>query len=122
VSARKSGLLREILTKKSKNNGGISMAVPIQPLSDYVVAETEAASTKTASGLYLPDNAAEKPKTAKVVAVGPGKIGDDNERVPVNIKVGDRIIYKGYSTTDVKLDGKEYILIKEEDVLATVIR
>ena len=96
------------------------MSVPISPLGDYVVAEEEAAQTKTASGIYLPDSAAEKPKIAKVVAVGPGKIGDDNERVPVNIKIGDRILYKGYSTNDVKVDGKEYILVKEEDVLATV--
>lgn len=96
------------------------MSVPVSPLGDYVVAEEEAAQTKTASGIYLPDSAAEKPKIAKVVAVGPGKIGDDNERVPVNIKVGDRILYKGYSTNDVKVDGKEYILVKEEDVLATV--
>lgn len=96
------------------------MAVPIQPLSDYVVAEPEVAATKTASGLYLPDNATEKPKTAVVVAVGPGKVGDDNERVPMELKVGDRIVYKGYSTTDVKVGNKDYIIVREEDVLATV--
>lgn len=96
------------------------MAVPIKPLADYVVAEAEAAATKTASGLYLPDKAAEKPKIAKVVAVGPGKVGDDNERVPMELKAGDRIVYKSYSTTDVKVGDKEYILVREEDVLATV--
>lgn len=96
------------------------MAVPISPLADYIVAEAEPAATKTASGLYLPGTAAEKPKTAKVVAVGPGKVGDDNERIPVQLKVGDRIVYKGYSTTDVKVGDKEYILVREEDVLATV--
>ena len=96
------------------------MTVPISPLSDYIVAEAEVASNKTASGLFLPDNAAEKPKTAKVVAIGPGKVGDDNERIPVNLKVGDRIVYKSYSTTDVKVGGKDYILVREEDVLATV--
>lgn len=96
------------------------MAIPIQPLADYIVAEAEVAATKTASGLYLPSNSTEKPKTAVVVAVGPGKVGDDNERVPVQLKVGDRIVYKGYSTTDVKVGDKEYILVKEEDVLATV--
>ncbi len=96
------------------------MAVPIKPLSDYVVAVAEAAATKTASGLYLPDTAAEKPKTAKVVAVGPGKVGDDNERIPVSLKAGDRIVYKSYSTTDVKVGDTEYILVREEDVLATV--
>lgn len=96
------------------------MSVPINPLGDYVVAVAESASNKTASGLYLPDNATEKPKTAKVVAVGPGKIGDDNERVPINLKVGDKIVYKSYSTTDVKVGDTEYILVREEDVLATV--
>ena len=96
------------------------MAVPIQPLADYVVAVGEAAQTKTASGLYIPEGATEKPKTAKVVAVGPGKVGDDNERIKMQLKVGDRIVYKSYSTTDVKVGDTEYILVREDDVLATV--
>lgn len=87
------------------------MSVPIKPLADYVVAEEEAAQTKTASGIYLPESAAEKPKIAKVVAVG---------QSARQIKTGDRIIYKGYSTNDVKVGGKDYILVKEEDILATV--
>lgn len=87
------------------------MSVPIHPLADFVVAQQEEAESKTASGLYLPEKAAEKPKTAKVVAVG--KKVDD-------IKVGDRIIYKSYSSTDVKVDGVEYLIIDEEDILATV--
>lgn len=87
------------------------MSAPLQPLGDYVVAVGEEAKTKTASGLYLPDNAQEKPKTAKVVAVGP-----DAKQV----KTGDRIVYKSYSTTDVKVADKDYILVKEEDILATV--
>jgi len=96
------------------------MAVPLQPLSDWVVAEQEEAVTKTASGLYLPDKAAEKPKVAKVLAIGPGKVGDDNERVAMTVKVGDRIVYKSYSTTEVKIEDKEYILVREEDILAIV--
>lgn len=96
------------------------MSTPLQPLADYVVAEQEEASTKTASGIFLPESAAEKPKVAKVLAVGPGKVGDDNERIKPEVKVGDKIVYKSYSTTEVKIDGKEYILIKEEDILATV--
>lgn len=96
------------------------MAVKLQPLADWVVAEQEEAVTKTASGIYLPDKAAEKPKIAKVLATGPGKVGDDNERIPMTVKVGDRIVYKSYSTTELKIDGKEYILVKEEDILATV--
>ena len=87
------------------------MSAPLQPLGDYVVAQAEEAQTKTASGIYLPDNAQEKPKTAKVVAVG---------KEAKQLKVGDRIVYKSYSTTDVKVSGQEYILVKEEDVLATV--
>ena len=87
------------------------MAVNIQPLADYVVAQQEEAETKTASGLYLPGNAQEKPKVAKVLAVG---------KEVKQLKVGDRIIYKSYSTTEVKLGADDYILVKEEDILATV--
>lgn len=87
------------------------MSVPIQPLADYVVAQAEEAATKTASGLYLPGGAQEKPKVAKVVAVG---------KEVKAVKVGDKIIYKSYSQTEVKVDAAEYILVKEEDVLATV--
>ena len=87
------------------------MSAKIQPLAEYVVAQSEEAETKTASGLYLPDKAAEKPKVAKVLAVG---------KDVKQIKTGDRIIYKSYSTTEVKMGADEYILVKEEDVLATV--
>lgn len=87
------------------------MSTPLQPLGDYLVAVSEEAETKTASGLYLPDKAQEKPKTVKVVATGPNV---------KHIKTGNRIVYKTFSNSDVKVDGKEYILIKEEDVLATV--
>ncbi len=83
----------------------------IQPLADYVVAQNEEAQSKTASGLYLPENAKEKPKTAQVIAVG---------KAVKEIKVGDRIIYKSYSNTDVKVGAEEYLLVKEEDILATV--
>jgi chaperonin GroES len=85
--------------------------VPITPLADYVVATQEAAQTKTASGLFLPDNAGEKPKIATVVAVGP-MVGD--------VKVSDKIIFGGYSNTDIKIDGKEYMLIKQENIFAKV--
>jgi len=87
------------------------MSVPIQPLADYVVAQAEEAITKTASGILLTEAAKEKPQTAKVVAVGPAAR---------QIKVGDRILYKSYSTTDVKMGKDEFLLVKEEDILATV--
>ena len=87
------------------------MSVPIQPLADYVVAEAIEAQTKTASGLYLPGGAQEKPKVVKVVATGKDVKG---------VKTGDQIIFKGYSQTEIKVDGKDYTLIKEEDIIATV--
>jgi len=87
------------------------MSTPIKPLADRVVAVREAAQAKTASGLYLPDNAKEKPVLAKVEATGPSVKG---------VKKGDRILYKEYSTTEIKVDGTEYLIVKEEDILATV--
>jgi chaperonin GroES len=87
------------------------MAVKIKPLSDRVVAQPLEAENKTASGLYLPEQAQEKPKIAKVVAVGP-KVKD--------IKVGDKILYEDYANTDVKVDQDDYIIVKEEKILAIV--
>ncbi|HEY4963454.1 MAG TPA: co-chaperone GroES [Candidatus Saccharimonadales bacterium] len=87
------------------------MSSPLQPLADYVVTQADEAKSITASGLYLPDSATDKPKTAKVIAVGP------NAR---QVKVGDRVVYKSYSTTEVKVDKQDYILVKEEDILAVV--
>ena len=87
------------------------MATKIQPLADYVVAQQEEAEAKTASGLYIPGGAQEKPKVATVLAVG---------AEVKNVKVGDRIIYGGYSNTDVKMDGQTYMLVKEENIFATV--
>lgn len=87
------------------------MSVPITPLADYVVAVAEEAASKTASGLYLPEAAKEKPKTAKIVAVG---------SAVKELNVNDKIIYKTYSPTEVKVGKIEYIIVKEEDVLATV--
>lgn len=85
--------------------------VPIQPLADYVVCQAEEAATKTASGLYIPGGAQEKPSVARVVAVSPHV---------QQMKLGDKIIYKSYSNTDVKIDGVTYILVREEDVMAKV--
>jgi chaperonin GroES len=87
------------------------MSVPLQPMADYIVAQTEEAANKTASGLYIPGGAQEKPSVAKVVAVAAGV---------KSVKVGDRIVYKSYSQTEVKVEKETYLLVKEEDVLATV--
>lgn len=87
------------------------MSTPIKPLADRVVAVREEAQTKTASGIYLPDSAKEKPVVANVVAIGPDVKG---------VKAKDKIVYKEYSTTELKIDGTEYLIVKEEDILATV--
>ncbi len=87
------------------------MSTPITPLADRVVAVREEAKTQTASGIYLPDSSKEKPVMAEVKAVG-GEVK--------HVKVGDKIIYKEYSTTELKIDGTEYLIVKEEDVLATI--
>lgn len=87
------------------------MSLKINPLSDWIVAEAKETEAKTASGLYLPEDAKEKSKIAKVLATG---------KTVKNLKKGDQILYKEFSTTDVKLDGKDYILVKESDVLATI--
>lgn len=87
------------------------MSTPIKPLADRVVAVREEAKTQTASGIYLPDNAKEKPVMAEVKAVG-----SDVKHV----KVGDKIVYKEYSTTELKIDNVEYLVVKEEDILATI--
>lgn len=89
------------------------MSAPLKPLADRIVAVREEAETKTASGLYIPEAAKEKSVLAKVVAVGK----DVKE-----VKVGDRIVYKEYSVTELKTDGREYLIIKEEDVLATLAK
>lgn len=87
------------------------MSTTIKPLGDRIVASREQVSNKTASGLYLPDSAKEKPVVAIVEAVGPEV---------KSLKKGDRIVYKEYSTTELKVDGTEYLIVKEDDVLATL--
>ncbi len=85
----------------------------IQPLSDRVLLEPIQAETKTASGLYIPDSAKEKPQEATVVAIGKG-IKDQ----PMTVKIGDKVIYGKYAGTELKLDGKDYIMMREADILA----
>jgi chaperonin GroES len=87
------------------------MSVKLQPLADYVVAVAEEAETKTASGLYLTESAQEKPKTAKVLAVG---------KAVEDVKVSDRIIYKSYGPTEVRVGAEDYLVIKQDDIIAIV--
>ena len=91
------------------------MALKIQPLSDRVLVEPQAAETKTASGLYIPDSAKEKPQQGKVVAVGKGKKDHD-----MTVKVGDTVLYGKYSGSELKLDGNDYLIMREDDILAII--
>lgn len=92
----------------------------LKPLGDRIVVKTLEAETKTKSGLVLPDTAKEKPQEAKVVAVGSGKLLDDGSVKSLEVKTGDKVLYGKYSGTEVKVNGEEYLILKEEDVLAVV--
>lgn len=91
------------------------MALNIKPLSDRVLIEPAAAETKTASGIYIPETAKEKPQKGKVVAVGKG-----SKKHEMTVKVGDEVLYGKYAGTELKLEGKDYLIMREEDILAVV--
>ena len=91
----------------------------IKPLADRVVIKALPMEEKTKSGIIMPDTAKEKPQEGEVVAVGPGKF-EKGERIALDVKVGDRVIYSKYAGTEVKYDGSEYLILKEADVLAIV--
>ena len=90
----------------------------VRPLDDRVVVEPLEAEEKTAGGILLPDTAKQKPQQGKVVAVGPGKINDDGNRTTVAVKVGDTVLYGKYSGSDVEVNGKEFKILRESDILA----
>ncbi len=96
------------------------MSVSIQPLEDRIVVKTNVAEQTTASGLVIPDTAKEKPQEGEVVAIGPGRIDDNGNRVPLDVSVGDKVIYSKYGGTEVKHSGEEYLILSARDVLAKV--
>lgn len=96
------------------------MSVSIKPLEDRIVIRQVEAEQTTASGLVIPDSAKEKPQEGEVVAVGPGRIDDSGNRVPLDIAVGDIVIYSKYGGTEVKYSGEEYLILSARDVLAIV--
>ena len=96
------------------------MSVSIKPLEDRIVVKALEAETTTASGLVIPDSAKEKPQEGEVLAVGPGRIDDKGNRVPLDVAVGDKVIYSKYGGTEVKHGGEEYLILSARDVLAIV--
>ena len=98
------------------------MSISIKPLEDRIVIRQVEAEQTTASGLVIPDTAKEKPQEGEVIAVGPGRVDDSDNRIPVDVKVGDVVIYSRYGGTEVKYDGQEFQILSSRDVLAVVER
>src|ERR1041384_750922 len=94
-------------------------AVALKPLADRVVVRALEETESMRGGLYIPDTAKEKPQQGEIVAVGPGRF-DEGKRVPMDVKVGDKVLYGKYSGTEVTLDGEQYLILRESDVLAVI--
>lgn len=92
----------------------------IKPLADRVVVRPLEAEEKTKGGLYVPDTAKERPQQGEVVAVGPGRVSDDGKKIPMEVKVGDKILYGKYSGTEVTYDSIEYLIMRESDIFAII--
>lgn len=96
------------------------MANTIRPLSDNVLVKPLDAEEKTASGIVLPDSAKEKPQIGQVMAVGPGNVTPKGEKLPMNVKVGDKIVYKKWGADEIKVNGEDWLIVKQPDILAVM--
>ncbi|MBI5885476.1 MAG: co-chaperone GroES [Deltaproteobacteria bacterium] len=94
----------------------------IKPLHDRVIVKRSSEDEKTRGGLYIPESAKETPVEGKVLAVGPGRRDDNGKLQPLDVKVGDRVIVSKYGGTDVKYDGEEYVIMREEDILGIIVK
>ncbi|WEV47143.1 co-chaperone GroES [Bifidobacterium sp. ESL0690] len=94
------------------------MSISLTPLEDKIIVKQAEAETQTASGLYIPDNAKEKPQQGEVLAVGPGRRDDNGNRIPMDVKVGDKVLYSKYGGTEVHYNGEDYLIVGARDVLA----
>jgi chaperonin GroES len=92
----------------------------LEPLDDRIVVEVMEAETKTKGGIVLPDSAQEKPQKAKVLAVGPGRVADDGKRIAPSVKKGDTVVFAKYGGSEIEIDGKDYIILRESDILAKI--
>ena len=94
------------------------MSIKLTPLEDKIIVKQAEAQTQTASGLYIPDNAKEKPQQGEVLAVGPRRRDDKGERIPMDVKVGDKVLYSKYGGTEVHYEGEDYLIVGARDILA----
>ena len=94
------------------------MAISLKPLGDRVVVKPIEGEEVTKGGIILPDTAKEKPQEGKILAVGPGRLGEDGKRMPMDVKVGDVVLYVKYGGTEIKVDGEELMILSENDILA----
>jgi len=92
----------------------------IRPLNDRVLIIREEEEQKTTGGIFIPDTAKEKPQRGQVVSAGPGKVGEDGKRTPLEVKSGDRILFSKYAGTEIKIDGVEHVFMKEDDILSII--
>jgi chaperonin GroES len=92
----------------------------LRPLSDRILVERVEEEEKTKGGLYIPDTAKEKPAEGKVVATGNGRMGEDGKLLPMDVKVGDRVLFSKYGGTEVKIDGTDYLIMRQDDVLGVI--
>ncbi len=92
----------------------------IQPLADRVVVQALEETEQMRGGLYIPDTAKEKPQQGTIIAVGPGKLSDENERIKPDVELGQKVLYGKYSGTEVSVDGEEYLILRESDILAII--
>ena len=92
----------------------------IQPLADRIVVKSAEAEEVTKGGIFLPDTAKEKPVIGDVIACGPGKVSDDGKTIPMEVKVGDKVLYGKYSGTEVLIDGAEYLIMRESDIFGII--
>ena len=118
-TSRSAAALRPVPIKVEKVEVDI-VSVNIKPLEDRIVVKPLDAEQTTASGLVIPDTAKEKPQEGEVLAIGPGRIDDNGNRVPLDLSVGDKVIYSKYGGTEVKYAGEEYLILSARDVLAVV--
>ena len=92
----------------------------IKPLSNYIFVETFNEEKTTKSGIFIPASVEEKPIMGKVIAVGPGKTADDGKLIPLNVKIGDKVLFTKYTPNEIKIDEKEYLAVREDDILAII--